>query len=76
MSSLVSFVIKSCSAASRSNEPSVSSVIDVLKRFFTIFSLLSARSADELDTGRQQKNAVEHVEIRESRELSCQLKRF
>jgi len=38
-----------------SKEERDSSARDVRRRFFIILTLLSARSADALDTGRQQK---------------------
>ena len=55
MSSTVSCIIRSFSEASTRSDASVSSDRDVRKRFLTIFSLLRARSADALETGKQQK---------------------
>ena len=55
MSSTEICIIKSFSDASTSSGASVPSDSDVLRRFLTILSLLSALSAEALDTGRQQK---------------------
>ena len=46
---------KSFSDAKTSNEERDSSAREVRRQFFMIFTLLSARSADALDTGKQQK---------------------
>jgi len=60
MSSLVSCVIISCSAASRCNAASVSSVIDVIchrcsQVIINNLQFTKSPSADALDAGRQQK---------------------
>jgi len=53
MSSTVNCIIRSFSDVNTSSDASVQSDKDVRRRFFTSFSLLSARSADALETGKQ-----------------------